>query len=52
MEVPYNFSDKVQLIDPGVGFMDWLDPLLGPFLAAAILVTDVKDCVIRVSLEA
>lgn len=29
-----------------------LDSLLHPFLAAAILVTDVKDCVIGVSLEA
>ena len=31
---------------------DWLDPLLCPFLAAAIVVTDVKDCVIGVLLEA
>jgi hypothetical protein len=30
---------------------DWLDPLLCPFLAAAIAVADVKDRVISVSLE-
>ena len=29
-----------------------LDALLHPFLTAAILITDVKDCMIRVSLEA
>ena len=40
------------LPDWAVGFIDWLDPLLHPFLAAAILVTNVNECTIKVSLEA
>ena len=35
-----------------VGFVDWLEPSLHPFLSAPILITDVKKCVIKVRLEA
>jgi len=39
------FRVSCKVVDPSVS-IDWLDPLLRPFLATAILVTDVKHCVI------
>ena len=35
-----------------IGFIEWLEPSLHPFLSAPILITDVKKCAIRVRLEA
>src|ERR1700741_3395389 len=48
-------EQSCQLWNPrngAVGFIEWLDPSLHPFLSAPILITDVKKCAIRVRLEA